>query len=210
MTVTCLPLSASSVTWNDNAVVEPAAPSFTLGEEIDTAGASSSSAMVRVRFAGPVTRSSLAALPETVTLLSCSSFVLSTAAMVTVPLLVVAPAAMVSVFAVLSAKSPAAAFAPADAATVTVVSAVHALSSVAVTVAVLPVPLSSMVEAERASVTTGGLTTVMWNARTASSPSSSSTSHWNLDRAKLPLGVPESSRVVPTRPTPAGGSGASV
>ena len=210
MTITCLPLAASSVTANDNAAVEPAAPSFTLGEEIDTAGASSSSAMVRVRFAGPVTRSSLTALPETMTVLSCSSFALSTAAIVTVPLLTVSPAAMVSVFAVLSAKSPSAAFVPAAAVIVTFVSAVHALSSFAVTVAVLSVPLSSMVEAERASVTTGGLTTVTWKSRTASSPSSSWTAHWNLDRARLPAGVPRTSCVVSSRPTPAGGSGVSV
>ena len=77
------------------------APAFSLMEEelsaSETVGVSSSSAMVRVWSEGAATPLPPAAVAETVTCLSGASTSLSTAVMVTVPVLVVAPAAMVSV-----------------------------------------------------------------------------------------------------------------
>ena len=105
----------------------------------------SSSAIVNVTAAGAAT-SALSTLPDTVTDLSGSGSASSTAAMITVPRLAVAPAAMVSLRFVLRVKSPASALVPAAAETVTVVAAPTARDSAAVTVAVLPVPPSSMVE----------------------------------------------------------------
>ena len=80
---------------------------------------------------------------------------------------------MVSVLFALRVKSPASAFVPAAAATVTVVTAVTAWSNVAVTVAALPVPLSSMVEGVRTSVACGRSATVTSNVSDAASPSPS-------------------------------------
>ena len=78
-------------------------PPFSETDAADSAkaasGAASSSVMVSVRAIGSCTLWALAAVPETVTCLFGASVSSSTAATVTVPLLVVAPAAMVRVFA---------------------------------------------------------------------------------------------------------------
>ena len=139
--------SYSTVTWRPEAALrvaakvrffEPLLPSDTLGEEMESVGAGSSSVIVSVRSAGCFTPSLFDAAPDTVTLLSGSSRASSAAVIVTVPVLVVLPAAMVSVFAELRAKSPATAFVPVAAVTMIVVVAVEAASSVAVTVATPP------------------------------------------------------------------------
>ena len=81
--------------------VTVATPPFSEIDEDDSAsvasGAASSSVMVSARATGCCTLWSLTAAPETVACLFGASVSSSTAATVTVPLLVVAPAAMVSV-----------------------------------------------------------------------------------------------------------------
>ena len=62
-----------------------------------TKALASSSVTVSVRLAGPLTPSAFVADPETVKVLSGASTELSTAVIVTVPVLVVSPAAIVSV-----------------------------------------------------------------------------------------------------------------
>ena len=69
--------------------------------------ASSSSATVSVRWAGPLTPSELLADPETVKVLSGASTELSTAVIVTVPVLAVSPAEIVSVVLLDRVASPA-------------------------------------------------------------------------------------------------------
>ena len=153
-TVTCRPLAGLRLTVNVR-FAEPLFPSVTLGESIDSVGASSSSVIVSVTDDGCVIPWLLVAVPDTVTLLSGSSRVLSTAVIVTVPLLLVLPATMVSVGLALRLKSPFAVFAPAAAATVMVVAADDARSSVAVTVAELVAPLSAIEVRDSARVTVG-------------------------------------------------------
>ena len=91
--------------WS-NVAVTIVLPPFSLMDMGDnskvTVGASSSSSIVSVTSAGPVTVSVLVAAPETVIVLSGSSRSLSTAVIVTVPVLVVSPAAIVSVVLVLN------------------------------------------------------------------------------------------------------------
>ena len=153
-TVTRLPLAGLRLTVNVR-FAEPLFPSVTLGESIDSVGAPSSSVIVSVTDDGCVIPCELVAEPDTVTLLSASSRVLSTAVTVTVPLLLVAPAAMVSVALLLSLKSPFAVFAPAAAETVTVVCWLDARSRLAVTVAELVAPLSAIELRDSARVTVG-------------------------------------------------------
>ena len=104
---------------------------------------SSSSSTVRVApVTATVIESAVArpfdAIPDTVTCLSGASTSLSLAVTVTKPALAVAPAAMVRVAAVLKVKSPAAAGATGEAATVTVVGADDGRVSTAVTVETPP------------------------------------------------------------------------
>ena len=126
-----------------------------------TVGAASSSAMVSVAAVGSVTPLPPDTVADTVTDLSGSSFALSFAVTVTTPVLAVSPAAMVSVAWLDSVKSPAPAFVPAVAATVSVTASLDARSSVAVTVLALPAPLSAIVSgfegsgSDNASVATG-------------------------------------------------------
>ena len=155
-TLTSWSLAGASVTVQVSLFIfegSPGPPSATFGESTNSVGVDerSSSRIVNVTTAGAAT-SSLPTLPDTVTDLSNSASALSTAAIVTVPLLVIAPAAMVSFLFVLRVKSPASALVPAAAETVTVVAAPTARDNVAVTVAVLPVPFSSMVEGVSVSV----------------------------------------------------------
>ena len=119
-----------------------------------TAGVSSSSVMASVSAVGLVTPAEFVALPKMVTDMSCESRSSSTAAIVTVPVLVVAPAAMVSVVPVW-VKSVAAVFAPAAAVTVMVVSAVDELLSEAVTVVEPPFSEIDLSRSESVSVTLG-------------------------------------------------------
>ena len=99
-----------------------------------TVGAASSSRIVSVALAGSATPLSPLTVADTVTSLFGASVVSLTAVTVTVPVLVVAPAAIVSVFVLDRLKSPAAAFVPAVAATVSVTASLDARFSVAVTV----------------------------------------------------------------------------
>ena len=85
-----------------------------------------------------------ATTPDTVTFRSAASTSSSTAVIVTVSLLVNSPAAMISTLFVLSSKSAAVAGATGTADTLMAVGVSAALSSAAVTVAMLPDPLSSM------------------------------------------------------------------
>ena len=119
-----------------------------------TVGASSSSVIVSVWFAGFETLPPLAT-PEIVTVLFGVSTELSTAVIVTVPVLVVAPAAIDSVLAVERLKSPATAGLTAVAETVTVTAWLDALDNVAVTV--LDPPFSEIEDGLRTSVTVGVL-----------------------------------------------------
>ena len=153
-TVTCRPLTGLRLTVNVR-FAEPLFPSVTLGESIDSVGAPSSSVIVSVTDDGCVIPCEFVAEPDTVTLLSASSRVLSTAVTVTVPLLLVLPAAMVSVVLLFSLKSPFAVFAPAAAETVTVVCWLDARSRLAVTVAELVAPLSAIELRDSARVTVG-------------------------------------------------------
>ena len=134
-------------------VAAPLSPSLTLAFPMLSAGAPSSSVIVRSTFAGCVIPWLLVAVPDTVTLLFASSRVLFTA--VTVPVLLVLPAAIVSVLAALRRKSPATVSVPAVAPTVTVVAALDRWSSVAVTVLTLPVPLSAIALGVTANVAVG-------------------------------------------------------
>ena len=130
----------------------PSSPSVTLGESIAAVGAGSSSVMVSVTADGSRISRSLAAEPDTVTLLVGWSVALSTAVIVTVPVLEVAPAAIRSSVFELSRKSEAAVFVPAAADTVTTVSRPVTRSSAAVTV--LPSrPPSAMESGDSESVT---------------------------------------------------------
>ena len=113
---------------------------------------------------GGVTPKRFAAVAQTVTLLSGSSRALSTAVTVTVPALAVLPAGIVSTRRLLRAKSPAAAFVPGVADTVTVVSAVDARSRLAVTAAEFEAPLSEMDGGESDSVTAGRSSSVIVSA----------------------------------------------
>ena len=107
----------------------------------------SSSVMVSVWLAGFDTPPPLT-VPETVTALSGASTSLSTAVIVTVPVLVISPAAIVSILLVERLKSPGTAGDTAAADTVTVTSSLEAALSVAVTVLVPPF---SEIEAELSS-----------------------------------------------------------
>ena len=122
-------------------VALPLSPSVTVGESMDSADAPSSSVRVSVTSAGAVTPRLLAAVADTVTVLSGASRLLSTPVRVTVPVLVVAPAATVSTLFALSVKSPSTAGATAAADTVTVVASLEARSRVAVTVLMPPFSL---------------------------------------------------------------------
>ena len=101
-------------------------PSVTLAEPMDSDGSPSSSVTVSVTFDGCVIPWEFTAVPDTVTLLSGSSSLLSTAVTVTVPVLLVAPAAIVNFAFPPSEKSAATAPVPAAAATVIVVSSLDA------------------------------------------------------------------------------------
>ena len=151
--MTSLPLAALNATSKANVAVEPGAPSATLGDEIESAGASSSSAMVSVTAAGSDTPLSPDAAAVTVTDLSGPSVASSTAVTVTAPALAVDPAAMISVAGFDSVKSPETAFVPAAAVTVSVTASLDARSSAAVTV-VTP-PLSEIDEDDSFSVAVG-------------------------------------------------------
>ena len=131
-----------TVDWLDEAadrvpvtVVEPPfSPMLVEPSDSVTLGVPSSSVMVRVWLAGAVTACELEAVADTVTDLSAVSLLLSTAVIVTVPVLVVAPAAIVSVLFALRVKSAATAGDTGAADTVRVVAALEARLSVAVTV----------------------------------------------------------------------------
>ena len=122
-----------------------------------TPGAASSSSIVSVFDAGAATPLSPLTAAVTVTSLSGASTVSSTAVTVTVPVLLVAPAAMLSVFSLDRLKSPATAFVPAAAATVSVTASLDARFRLAVTVAdpATAPSCSSIVSGLRASVTVG-------------------------------------------------------
>ena len=100
-----------------------------------TPGAASSSSIVSVTLAGAAIPLSPLTAAVTVTSLSGASTASSTAVTVTVPVLLVAPAAMLSVVVLDRLKSPAAAFVPAAAATVSVTASLDARFRLAVTVA---------------------------------------------------------------------------
>ena len=134
-TVTCRPLAADSDTVKSRFAV-PLSPSDTLALLIDTVGASSSSWIVSVTddgFAEAEPDTPPAVVPDTVTCLSASSALLSTADTVTVPVLPVEPAAIVSVGLALRLKSLDIAPLPAAADTVTVICTADAWLSDAVT-----------------------------------------------------------------------------
>ena len=137
-----------------------------------TPGASSSSAMVKVRPEGAATRPCPpATVPPTVAVSAGSSVASSTAVTVTAPELVVAPAAMVSVLSLDRLKSPATAVPPV-AVTVTVIASPEVPPlRLAVTVVALPAPLSLIVSGFPAS---------------------------GSDRASASVGVGSSSVIVPT------------
>ena len=149
----------------ESVAVTVVAPPFSATEESATAsvtaGAASSSVIVRVTAAGFAIPLAPDTVAETVTTLSGSSVELSFAVTVTTPVLVVSPAAMVSVVPV-CVKSPESACVPATAVTVSVTASLDARSSVAVTVVALSAPLSLMVSgfngsgSDSASVTVGG------------------------------------------------------
>ena len=113
-------------------------PSFSPIDEVpstsDTVGVSSSSVIVRVSSVGFATPLPPAAVAETVTCFSGASTSLSTAVIVTVPVLAVSPAAMVSVVLSLSVKSSATAGSTGAAETVSVTASLDTALSVAVTV----------------------------------------------------------------------------
>ena len=131
--------------------------------------------MVKVASAGSATPLSPLTVADTATDLSGASVVSLTAVTVTAPVLAVCPAAMVSVFAFDSVKSPAPAFVPAEAATVSVTAALDARSSVAVTVAAPP--FSEIDEDDSASVATGVASS---SVRVSAAPATDPTP-WLLD-----------------------------
>ena len=95
-------------------------------------------------------------MPDTVTSLFGPSRSLSTARIVTTPVLAVSPAAIVSVLFALAAKSDESAFVPAAALTVIVVAAPDlSLMSARTVVYVKPVPPSQIVERPSDNVTVG-------------------------------------------------------
>ena len=104
----------------------------------------SSSARVRVAFAGFATPLPPADVPDTTTCLFPEATALPLARTVTAPVLVVEPATIVKVIAVLRSKSAATAPVPAAAATVTVTDSLDAPDNVAVTA---DTPPSSEIEA---------------------------------------------------------------
>ena len=118
-------------------------------------GGPSSSRIVSVLPVGFPTPLPPEAVPETATDLFGSSSLLSTAVIVTAPVLVVSPDAIVNLSVLDNVKSPAAVSAPGAADTVTVTAALDTPESVAVTVAAFDVPLSSIVADDNASVTVG-------------------------------------------------------
>ncbi len=137
--------------------LRPALPSVQM-----VAVGSSSSVIVSVTSDGPVTSVAPTTVPDTVTSLSGASTVLSSALIVTLPVLVSSPSAIASVRFALSVKSPGAAGAIAAADTVTVSADADAESRLAVTV--LTPLLSPIEDGDSSSVTTGSppaLTTVV-------------------------------------------------
>ena len=118
-------------------------------------GVGSSSVIVRVTFEGCVIPTRFAAVPDTVMLLFGSSRALSTALMVTVPVLDCCSAAIVRTLLALREKSEESALVPAVAPIVTVVVSPDRASSEAVTVVEVVAPLSAMEELPRARVTAG-------------------------------------------------------
>jgi len=134
-----------------------------------TVGRSSSSAMVNVTLSGLVTPLPPDAVAVIVKVLSSASTSLSTAAMVSVPVLVVCPGAMVRMGLLLMVKSPAMAGASGFTDTVRVVASLDGLLRLAVTVAALELPLSLIVRDERARVTVGRSSSAMVNVTLAGS-----------------------------------------
>ena len=118
-----------------------------------TVGVASSSVIVRVWSDGADTPP-LVAVADTVTSLSGASTALSTALIVTVPVLVVAPAVIVNSLFTLSVKSAATAGDTAAADTVTLTAVCHTPLSVAVTE--IESPPSEIESALKTSVTLGG------------------------------------------------------
>ena len=116
----------------------------------------SSSVIVRVWFPGACT-SALppVAVAETVTVLSAASTSLSTAAMVTTPLLACVLAGTVSVVFALKVRLPATAGSTGVAETVSVTASLDSPSMVAVTVLALVAPLSLIDAGVSTSVTVG-------------------------------------------------------
>ena len=98
----------------------------------------------------------MTAVAETVTSLFGASVALSTAVIVTVPVLSVSPAATVSTLLSPTVKSSAVAPVPGAADTVIVVALVDVRFSLAVTFVALPGPLSSIIAGVSTSVTSGG------------------------------------------------------
>ena len=136
-------------------VATPPFSAIDAGSSVNAAsGTASSSLMVSVASDGSVIPWALDAEPDTVTDLVAACTLLSTAVIVTVPVLVVDPAATVSSVPVCE-KSPAAAGGTADAVTVTADAALDRCESVAVTVATVFAPLSSMPDGVSDSVTAG-------------------------------------------------------
>ena len=157
-----------------------------------TVGAPSSSVMVSVWFEGSDT--SPLAVPDTVTSLFGASTLLFTAVIVTVPVLEVLPAAIVSVLFVDIVKSPATAGLTALAETVTVMAALEAPDSVAVTV--LDPPFSEIEDGVSTSVTTGFSSSMVGTLSTGSS-SSLMISFWTAGPVTLALlAVPDTVTVL--------------
>ena len=180
--MTSLPLFALNVTSKVNVAVEPAAPSVTLGDEIDSAGGSSSSAMVSVTADGFATPLSPLTAAETVTDLSGPSIASATAVTVTAPTLAVDPAPMVSVFALDSVKpSPVAA-------TVSVTAALDARFRLAVTVAAPP--FSGIDDDDSANVAVGApSSSVSVRLAPVTATVSDSAAAWPLDAVPVTVTV---------------------
>ena len=157
-----------------------------------TVGASSS-VMVSVWFEGFDTSPPLT-VPNTVTVLFGASTLLFTAVIVTVPVLAVEPAAIDSVLFSVSVKSPDTAGLTALAETVTVMAALEAPDSVAVTV--LDPPFSEIEDGVSTSVTTGSSSSMMGTLSTGSS-SSLMISFWTAGPVTLALfAVPDTVTVL--------------
>ena len=131
----------------------PPASAISSGLAVTLSVSSSSSVIVRVTSAGAFAGPLSGTLPDTVTVLSAASRVLSRAVMVTVPVLSVALAAKLRVLFVLSVKSLDVAGCTAAAATVTANGVLEALVTDAVTV--LTPPLSPIDSGVSFSVTRG-------------------------------------------------------